>query len=114
MFINIRANSVPYYRLMFIALFVVLGLVGTGITALDYFLDISILEAGSQGEQDALHATSFFIGMVGFFNASLMTYLLKEKRTPGSDRRRHSQAIHFKDRRSASDRRNNTESIAAD
>lgn len=105
MFINIRQHSVPYYRLLFIALFLLMGAAGMGLAALDYFTGVSIISAESEINQEALHATAFIIGLIGLLNASLMTYLLKEKRSPDSERRKSSQSIHFQNRRRTSDRR---------
>jgi len=105
MFITIRKNSVPYYRLFFITLFLFIGLAGIGCAALYYFTSISLFATVSDIDQQALHATSFAVGSICFLNASLMTYLLKEKRTPHSERRQNSQSIHFRDRRRLADRR---------
>ena len=105
MFINIRKNSVPYYRLFFINLFLFIGLAGISCAALYYFTGISLFATASEIDQQALHATSFAIGLICFLNAGLMTYLLKEKRSPHSDRRQNSQSIHFRDRRRLADRR---------
>ncbi len=105
MLIKIRQNSVPYYRLLFIALFLLLGVTGIGIAALDYFAGISLIASEYDVDHEAFHATSFIIGVIGFFNASLMTYLLKEKRSPGSNRRSADINITFPDRRITEDRR---------
>jgi len=106
MFINIRKNSVPYYRLLFIALFLSLGLVGIACAALYYFTGVSLFATISEIDQQALHASVFAIGSICFLSACLMTYLLKEKRNSYSDRRKNSQSIHFRDRRRLADRRN--------
>ncbi|MFV2004975.1 MAG: hypothetical protein ACC650_07185 [Gammaproteobacteria bacterium] len=105
MLLRTRTNIFFYYRLFFIALFLLLGISGTGIVVLDYYAGITIIETGSPFDKQALFATLSIMGTLGFFMAFIMIFLMREKRDSIADRREISKPLDFIDRRSNIDRR---------
>jgi len=105
MLFQIRTNLFFYYRLFFIFLFLLLGTSGVGVVVLEYFTNIDIFAAESEFDKKALHTTSLVMGALGFTVASIMIYLMREKRDFTTDRRQSSRPLDFAERRSNLDRR---------
>jgi hypothetical protein len=105
MLLRTRTNIFFYYRMFFIALFLLLGISGTGIVVLDYYAGITIIETDSPFDKQALFATSSIIGTLGLFMAFIMIFLMREKRGFIADRREINKPLDFVDRRSNTDRR---------
>ncbi len=105
MLFQTSSNSLFYYRLFFITLFLLLGIFGTGVVALEYYAGINVIATESETDKQALFATSSIMGALGFFTAFIMIYLMREKRESVSDRRKINRPLDFINRRSDIDRR---------
>ena len=105
MLFQIRSNLFLYYRLFFIALFLLLGISGVGIVVLESYKDISIIVTETDFDKKALHTTSLVMGTLGFIVTFIMVFLMKERRDSNFDRRTLSKPLYFSDRRSNLDRR---------
>ena len=105
MFIKIRSNSVTAFRLLFIALFLILGIAGIGIILLEQYAGIIIIATELEIDRKAFYTASSFIGVFGLFTSSLMFYLMLERRNSGFDRRQQAKQLDFADCRRYSDRR---------
>ncbi|RLA04181.1 MAG: hypothetical protein DRQ47_03820 [Gammaproteobacteria bacterium] len=102
----VRSNiSLLYFRLFFIASFMVLGIFSVGISLLEQYAGMNIIRAVSGIDKAALHSSLYLMGILGVTVGSVMIYIIREKRQPSTDRRQTSQAIDFCERRSAGDRR---------
>jgi len=102
---QIRSNSFTFYRLFFVALFLLMGFVGLGTVVLENYTGIEIIMADSDVEKQAIEATLTVMGLLGFFVAGVVVYLMQERRYHDLDRRRHDRSIDRPDRRRADDRR---------
>jgi len=103
---HIRFNiSLLYFRLFFIALFLLLGVSTVGIVVLEQYAGINIIITESAIDKEALHVGLSVMGILGISTASIMIYLMREKRHPGPDRRQQSIPVDFTDRRKNIDRR---------
>ena len=87
MIIKLRSNSITAFRLLFIALFLIMGIAGIGIILLEQNADTSIITTPLEIDRKAFYAASSFIGVCGLFTSSLMIYLMQERRDSGFDRR---------------------------
>ncbi|MCK5395072.1 MAG: hypothetical protein KAJ32_03725 [Gammaproteobacteria bacterium] len=105
MLIQIHSNLFLYYRLFFIALFLLLGISGVGIVVLEYYAGIDVVTIDSEFEKEALYTTSVVIGILGLTVALIMIFLMQERRSSTSDRRQLARSLDFPDRRSSTDRR---------
>ena len=105
MLFQTRSNTLFYYRLFFVALFLLLGVSGTGIVVLEYYAGIDIIPTETAIDKHALFTTLSVMGALGFFTAFIMIFLMREKRGSDSDRRKLSKPLDFFDRRSKTDRR---------
>jgi len=104
MLFHIRSNMTLYYRLFFIALFLLLGISAVGIVALENYAGISIIITESEIDKKALHATLSTMGAFGIATAFIMIFLMRERRRSDPDRRHKSTSIEL-DRRINIDRR---------
>jgi hypothetical protein len=102
---KLRSNSTTFFPLLFIILFLLLGIAGIGIILLEQYAGICIIVTESERDRVALYAASSFIGVFGLCASPLMFYLLRERRDPDFDRRQQSKSIDFSNRRQDSDRR---------
>ena len=105
MFYYTRSKLLFYYRLFFIALFLVLGISGIGIVVVEYFAGIRVITTENYAYANALYATSGFMGILGLVTATAMIYLMREKRSDSADRRQIDRPLDFPDRRTAIERR---------
>lgn len=102
---KLRSNSTTFFPLLFIILFLLLGIAGIGIILLEQYAGISIIVTESERDRVAIYTASSFIGVFGLFTSSLMFYLLRERRGSDFDRRQQSKPLDFPNRREDSDRR---------
>ncbi len=103
---EIRSNLFLYYRFFFIALFLLLGISCIGTVALGHYADIDIVTTESEFDKNALHTTLLVMGTLGIMVASMMLFLMREKRGNRNDRRKSSQPFNYANqRRYVSDRR---------
>ena len=93
MIFHIRSNMMVYYRLFFIALFFVLGTCAVGTVLLERYADISIIITQSAIDKQALHVTLSTMGMFGIATASIMIFLMRERRSSAPDRRQKSSPV---------------------
>ena len=105
MLFQTRSNTLFYYRLFFVALFLLLGVSGTGIVVLEYYAGIDIIPTETAKEKQAIFTTLSVMGALGLSTAFIMIFLMREKRGSDSDRRKLSKPLDFIDRRSKTDRR---------
>lgn len=107
MIIKLRSNSITPFQLLFVALFLIMGITGIGIILLEQSGITTITTITTQLEMDrkAFYATSSFIGVCGLFTSSLMIYLIQERRDSNFDRRQRAEQLDFANRRGNSDRR---------
>lgn len=105
MIIKLRSNSVTAFQLLFVALFLIMGIAGIGIILLEQYAGISIITTQLEIDRLAFYAASSFVGVCGLFTSSLMIYLMHEQRDSGFDRRQQPEQLDFADRRGNSDRR---------
>lgn len=106
MFYQGKNKLLFYYRLFFISLFLLLGITGIGIIALECFADMNIVTASSGEDKTALYISCSFLGLFGLITALIMINLMREKRGSVADRRQHDRPLDFADRRTSSgDRR---------
>lgn len=105
MFFKTRSKLLFYYRMIFVILFLLLGVSGTGIIVLEHYAGIELIEIESAADKQAMFATSSVMGALGFFTAFIMLYLMREKRKRPGDRREISKPLDFVDRRLNADRR---------
>jgi hypothetical protein len=104
MIIKLRSNSVTALQLLFVALFLIMGIAGIGIILLEQS-GITTITTQLEIDRKAFYAASSFIGVCGLFISSLMIYLMQERRDSGFDRRQRAEQLDFADRRENSDRR---------
>ena len=103
---EIRSNLFLYYRFFFVALFLLLGISCIGTVALGHYADIDIVTTKSEFDEKALYTTLLVMGTLGIIVASMMLFLMREKRGVMNDRRKSSQPFnHANQRRHVSDRR---------
>ncbi len=105
MLFHIRSNLTLYYRLFFIALFLLLGISAVGIVALENYAGISLIITESEIDKKALHATLSTMGAFGIATAFIMIFLMRERRRSDPDRRHKSTPAKLTDRRINIDRR---------
>jgi hypothetical protein len=105
MFYYTRSIILFLYRLFFVALFFTLGISGAGIVVLEYYFGYQVISTESYADREALFMTLGFMSLLGFSTALLMIYLMHEKRSNSSDRRKMDRPLDFPDRRSNIDRR---------
>ena len=104
--LHIRSNiSFLYYRLFFIALFLLLGVSTGGIVVLKQYAGKNIIITESEIEIQALHSALTLVGILGISMALIMIYLMREKRHSAPDRRQQSMPTDFTDRRKNINRR---------
>lgn len=102
----IRTNvSLLYFRMFFIASFLLLGVSSLSISIVEQLMNLNIIGIESVHDQRALHATLNLLGIMGIAISSIMTYLIREKRQPGRDRREQSITTDLANRRTKNDRR---------
>lgn len=103
---HIRSNvSLLYYRLFFIALFLLLGFSTVGIVVLEQYAGINIIITESEIDKKALHVALSLMGILGISTAFIMIYLMRERRQSAPDRRQQSLPTNFTDQRINIDRR---------
>ena len=103
---HIRSNiSLFYYRLFFIALFLLLGISAVGTVVLEQSSGINIINTESEVDKKALHVALSIMGTLGISTAFIMIYLMRERRRSGPDRRQQSRSTDFNNRRIKTDRR---------
>jgi hypothetical protein len=74
--------------------------------ALGHYADINIVTTESAFDEKALHTTLLVMGTLGIMVASMMLFLMREKRGNRNDRRKSSQPFNYANqRRYVSDRR---------
>jgi len=105
MLIKIRSNARTFYRWFFIFLFLVMGIVGLGISILDSYAGVNIIVTESDINNKALLATVTFLGVLGIVTSALMIYLMQEKRSNSGNRRKSSMPYLSSERRISTDRR---------
>ena len=105
MLLQFRSDLFFYYRLLFITLFFMLGISGTGIVILEHYAGIETFIAESEFDKDALYTTSKVVGALGFIVTFIMLFLMRERRDLNFDRRKSSIPLDFSDRRNNDDRR---------
>lgn len=108
MTLQTRSNTFTLYRLFFIVLFLLLGIVGIGSVLLENYTDFNIFTTKSNFDNQALQATFIIMGILGFCTALMMIYLIKERRGKQPDRRTQFKPFDFPDRRNNTDRRTET------
>ena len=103
---HLRSNiSLLYYRLFFVALFLLMGFSTLGIVLLEQYASINIITTESEAEKQALHVALSIMGILGNTTAFIMIYLMRERRHSGPDRRQQSMHTDFSERRTSTDRR---------
>jgi len=105
MLLYIQSKSFFCYRVLFVALFLLMGVACLGVVSLQQLFDYNLVTINSDTGNEALFATLSFMGVLGFLIASMMIYLMREKRISSSDRRQTSAPVSFNDRRIQIDRR---------
>jgi len=100
-----RKNIFIYYRLLFISLFLLLGLTCVGIVISADAFGVEFIHTETDFERDALHTTLLVMSALGFIVAASMVFLLRERRHAKPDRRAQSRPLDFADRRENIDRR---------
>ena len=105
MLLYIQSKSFFCYRVLFVALFLLMGIACLGVFSLQQLFDYNLVITGSETGNEALLATLCFMGVLGFLTASMMIYLMREKRQPASDRRQISKSVSFSERRTGANRR---------
>jgi len=101
----IQSKTFFCYRVLFVALFLLMSVACLGVVSLQQLFDYNLVTIGSDTDNEALFVTLCFMGVLGFLIASMMIYLMREKRISSSDRRQASITLSFNDRRIQSDRR---------
>ena len=105
MLFHIRSNVALYYRLIFVLLFLLLGIACLGVVILEDYAGLQFIMVESRVDKNAIHSILTVLGILGICTSGIMVYLMQEKRSPGSDRRKVSQETDFEDRRTTPDRR---------
>jgi len=105
MLFYLRSNLTFYYRLFFVALFLLLGISGVGIVVLENYAGINIIITESEIDTKALHVTLSLMGTFGIATAFIMIFLMRERRSSAPDRRQLSTPTELTDRRINIDRR---------
>ena len=106
MLFHIRTNLDLIYRLLFVGLFLLFGLISLGIVLLEDYAGISVIPLESALEKQALLSVLSVMGILGICAALLVLYFMREKRR--IERREKSVAINYPERRSIDDRRNSS------
>ncbi len=101
----LRSNMILYYRLFFIALFLLLGSSAVGIVVLENYADIKIIITESELDKEILHITLSTMGAFGIATGLIMIFLMRERRSSDPDRRQSSAPAKLTDRRINIDRR---------
>jgi hypothetical protein len=104
MIIKLRPNSITAFLLLFIALFLIMGIAGIGIILLEQYAGITIIITPLEIDSKAFYTASSFIGVCGLFTSSLMIYLMQERRDSGFDTGQRPEQLDFANRRYNSDR----------
>ncbi len=102
---QLRSNSITFYRLFFIALFIATGIIGLGVALLENFMAIEVFATATESDKQALIAISAVMWIIGISLASLMVFLMQERRNKSNDRRRLASTLDFAERRGYNDRR---------
>ena len=76
MFFHIHSNMALYYRLFFIALFLLLGVSAVGVVPLEHYAGINIITTESEIDKKTLHVTLSIMGMLGITIAFILGSLL--------------------------------------
>lgn len=103
MLLHIRTNLDLYYRLFFVALFLLFGLSALATVILENYAGISIIPLQSEMEKQALLSVLGVMGVLAICVSLLIVYFMREKRR--KDRRQESTATSLHDRRIIEDRR---------
>jgi len=101
----IQSKSLLSYQVLFVALFLLLGLTCLGVVSLQQLFGYNLVTIGADAENEALLATLGFMGVLGLSIAFMMIYLMREKRITSSDRRQVSAPVSFNERRIRTERR---------
>ena len=102
---KIRPVSFFYYRLFVVVLTFLIGFTCLAAVVLEFMPGWSGRLMDFELDREAFLSTFGVAGIAGFFGGVLMLYLMKERRTIETDRRKKSIAIDFPDRRVSVDRR---------
>ncbi len=105
MLFHLRSNMILYYRLFFIALFLLSGISAVGIVLLENYAGINIIFTESEIDTKALHITLILLGIFGIATAFIMIFLMRERRSSAPDRRHKSTPTESIGRRINADRR---------
>ena len=108
MLLRIRTNLDLYYRLFFVGLFLLFGVISLAIVALENYIGIRVLPLASEMERQALVSVLSVMGILGICFSLLILYFMREKRRAEADRRRQSVPVDRIDERriNIDDRRN--------
>jgi len=93
------------YQVLFVALFLLMGVACLGVVSLQQLFDYNLVTTGADADNEALLATFGFMGVLGLLIAFIMIYLMREKRQSSSDRRQIFTPVSFSERRIQNDRR---------
>lgn len=102
---KIRPMPFVFFRLIFVALLFMVGIICLGTMTLETFTGIRIIDAEPGVDYDAIIATCGVTGFLGMASGSIMLMLMLDRRTIRSDRRQRQHGIDFPDRRTSVDRR---------
>lgn len=102
---RIRTNLDLYYRLFFVALFILFGLLALGIVVLENLFGINVIPLLSDMEKQALLSILKVMGIIGICISMLILYFMREKRRVKQDRRHNTIIVKFERRLNFDDRR---------
>lgn len=102
---RIRTNLDLYYRLFFVALFMLFGMLSLGIVVLENLFGINVITMLSGMEKQALLSILKVMGIIGICISMLVLYFMREKRRIKQDRRHNSVIVKFERRLNFDDRR---------
>lgn len=100
-----RPVSFVYYKLFFVVLTFIIGFACLFAVALEFMPGWSGGVLDFQVDRETFLSTFGVAGMAGLCGGLLMLYLMKERRTVESDRRKKNIPIDFPERRISPDRR---------
>lgn len=103
---NIRFHSfrLSRYDYVWLGLLSLIGVACIATALLGSMTGADLFDISSE-DFNALYSSIFMVGLMSLGIVSIILFLIKDRRQPGSDRRKSIQAINFPDRRSGIVRR---------
>lgn len=94
-----RENQSNSFRWAFAYLFLLSGLISLSTALLNHYTGINLLPIESNYELEAVYVILSVFGFMGVITASIMMYLLQERRDDFSERRMQRQPFNYANRR---------------